>query len=168
MKKIIAFLCVMFLLTSFVACGNDSSSKTTIGDLEKMQEKMLEAKYLCDAKVDVILDLWDKDQDDFECLFNDEHIGYSGWTREINKGREKNTQLKELMEEISSDIKAVNPADDAKEYYDALKELYLCVDSYHKFVTKFPDGYSYNTFLEKINEYTSEYDDIESEIDLIK
>lgn len=164
MKKLLAVVLCMIIVLSLGACGTSAS---TVEELEKMQAKLSDAFYACDDFVGIVASNWDKisppwfDTAEPQDYMKDYYLPmYKAVSARVN--------LKNSLKNINSEFKLITPSKDNQEYYDSLKELYLCVDSYYKFVAEYPADYSYNDYLDKTKEFKSKFNEIESEISLIK
>ena len=93
-----------------------------------------------------------------------EEPGRSSWYWYPYTAHKDREEVNKLRSSISSSLKNITPNSDEQNYYDAVKALYLNVDSYAELTTGFPSGYSELTFSQAISEHNTEYETLMSEV----
>ena len=74
-------------------------------------------------------------------------------------------KISESLTTIKTDLKELSITDETQAYYDAIKELYICVDSYYSFVSEYPNGYSKMTYVQAISEHNDEFEKLVSQVE---
>lgn len=192
-KTIINGICLLSLCTIIGGCAAQSSTSsteiTTVEEtlsLEEIKQNLDEiyseidgANQLCNGVAAIVNEYWDyngfeafviKDKfTEMDNAHNPKHDYSSGtFYGDAKITWDARKKIEELMDDAHSRLKDMEPTEEVQGYYDALKELYLNVDSYSSFATGYPEGYSKLTYAQTFSTHQKEYDELASKVNFEK
>ncbi len=147
--------------------------------LDTIYSEIDSANDLCNGVVAIVSEYWDYngfesfvDEDAFEendRRNNPNHNYEEGsFYGDAKAGWDARKRIESLMDKAKTELKEIKPSENVEGYYNAIKELYLNVDSYRSFATGFPEGYSHITFIQAFSDHQKEYDELVSKVDFEK
>ena len=160
--------------------ATDESNYVTREELDLAYESIIEARECGEDLCGTICAYWN--YNGFECFFD--YTEYDSMMRRYatNKNGDnprgsfygdakstfENRDAIDKLMSIAKDILKKDVKDEDKDYYDAIKGLYLKIDAYTGFASNFPEGYSKITYLQTYSNYKSEIESLISNVEFAK
>lgn len=187
MKKIISIILAVVLSVTICACGsqkksdntNENSSisiEETGKELNDIFSSITATHTDCETLMSIIYNYWN--YNGWESFFD-----YEEFRKADNRNNSKNNyavgsfygdaklsfeyrdKITESLDKIQNDLKSLSITDETKAYYNAVKELYICVDSFYSFVSAYPTGYSKLTYTQAVGTHKDEYEKLVSAVE---
>ena len=192
-RSVISGLCILACCSMIWGCsaqaGTTQQETTTVvetASAEEMKEDLDEiyaeidlANQLCNGVAAIVNEYWD--YNGFEAFVitdkftemdkahNPDHDYSSGtFYGDAKTTWDARDQIEKLMDDAHTRLKDMEPTSEVQGYYDAVKELYLNVDSYSSFATGYPEGDSKLTYAQTFSTHQKEYDELVSKVDFEK
>ena len=189
--KLITGLCMIGCCAIIGGCAGKTASEPETTVVETLSDDEIKetlegvcsgldiVNQLCNGVAAIVSQYWDANgfeafviKDDFETMdkkYNTNHNYNSGtFYGDAKLTWDAREKIDSMMEEIHTMLKEMKPSESTQGYYDAVKELYLNVDSYRSFSTGYPDGYSKMSYAQTFSEHQKEYDELVSKVNFEK
>lgn len=193
-SKILVTAFLFLIVASLIGCSNSEVKEETENtevdgrimkeELDNIYDMLQNANSLCDDLGKTYINSWSVEEGTkkyvvFMAFFSenarDEYIkthnvkNYKEYIDTLNDVWKTRDSINNLMPELKTALKQLdNVPDEYIEYYNSVKELYICVDAYYNLVINFPEGYSLTSYSKAISEHGVEYQKLVSAIELEK
>ena len=196
-KQFINGICVFMCCSIICGCSTQSQTtqvektqiETTVEEtmsteelqkaLDEIYNEIDNANQLCNGVASIVYEYWDYNgfeafviKDEFErldAMNNTSHNYKSGsFYGDAKLTWDAREKIEKLMDDAHMRLKEMKPSSEVQGYYDAVKELYLNVDSYCSFATGYPDGYSKVSYSQTFSDHQKEYDELISKVNFEK